>query len=53
VPPNLGYGEPDEAIALDVVAGAARPLPEAGRLVALSNSFGFGGHNAVLVLAVD
>jgi len=50
-PPNLGYDEPDPDIDLDVVAGSARALPDADELVALSNSFGFGGHNAVLCLA--
>jgi 3-oxoacyl-[acyl-carrier-protein] synthase II len=50
-PPNLGYDEPDADIELDVVAGSARALPDAEELVALSNSFGFGGHNAVLCLA--
>ena len=51
-PPTLGYGEPDEGLDLDYVPNAARPLtPRNGRPpVALSNSFGFGGHNAVLCL---
>ncbi|WP_233359553.1 beta-ketoacyl-[acyl-carrier-protein] synthase family protein [Streptomyces sp. GMY02] len=49
VPPTVGCAEVDEDIALDVVTGAPRPLPAAGDLV-LSNSFGFGGHNAVLAL---
>ncbi|MDF3297898.1 beta-ketoacyl-[acyl-carrier-protein] synthase family protein [Streptomyces tropicalis] len=49
VPPTVGCTEVDEEIALDVVTGAPRALPEDGDLV-LSNSFGFGGHNAVLAL---
>ncbi|MFF8941405.1 beta-ketoacyl-[acyl-carrier-protein] synthase family protein [Streptomyces sp. NPDC014864] len=49
VPPTVGCAEVDEEIALDVVTGAARRLPGDGDLV-LSNSFGFGGHNAVLAL---
>ena len=50
-PPTLGYEEPDEGLDLDYVPGAARPLQTRnGRPVALSNSFGFGGHNAVLCL---
>ncbi|QKW29398.1 beta-ketoacyl-[acyl-carrier-protein] synthase family protein [Streptomyces seoulensis] len=49
VPPTVGCAEVDEDIALDVVTGAPRPLPADGDLV-LSNSFGFGGHNAVLAL---
>ncbi|HZT67449.1 MAG TPA: beta-ketoacyl-ACP synthase II [Acidimicrobiales bacterium] len=47
IPPTSGYEEPDPAIPLDVVAGAPRAW-EPGP--ALSNSFGFGGHNGCLVL---
>jgi 3-oxoacyl-[acyl-carrier-protein] synthase II len=53
-PPTLGWEEPDEGLDLDYVPGSARPLERRasnGRAVGLSNSFGFGGHNAVLVLA--
>ncbi|MEY9814357.1 3-oxoacyl-(acyl-carrier-protein) synthase [Streptomyces albogriseolus] len=39
----------DDGIDLDVVRDGPRPLPDGGDLV-LSNSFGFGGHNAVLAL---
>jgi 3-oxoacyl-[acyl-carrier-protein] synthase II len=51
-PPTLGLVEPEEDLDLDYVPGAARPLQiDAGRpALALSNSFGFGGHNAVLCL---
>ncbi|MET8245758.1 beta-ketoacyl-[acyl-carrier-protein] synthase family protein [Streptomyces sp. NPDC005202] len=49
VPPTVGCTEVDEEIGLDVVTGAPRALPGDGDLV-LSNSFGFGGHNAVLAL---
>jgi 3-oxoacyl-[acyl-carrier-protein] synthase II len=51
-PPTLGLTEPDEGLDLDYVPGAARPLKPAGETpaLALSNSFGFGGHNAVLCL---
>jgi 3-oxoacyl-[acyl-carrier-protein] synthase II len=50
-PPTLNYEEPDEGLDLDYVPGAARPLAVNGAPpVAISNSFGFGGHNAVLVL---
>ncbi|MBC2868048.1 beta-ketoacyl-[acyl-carrier-protein] synthase family protein [Streptomyces mexicanus] len=49
VPPTIGCARVDEEIGLDVVTGAPRPLPADGDLV-LSNSFGFGGHNAVLAL---
>jgi 3-oxoacyl-[acyl-carrier-protein] synthase II len=51
-PPTLGFEERDEGLDLDYVPGEARPLPNGGRrLVGLSNSFGFGGHNAVLCIA--
>jgi 3-oxoacyl-[acyl-carrier-protein] synthase II len=51
IPPTLGYGEPDEGLDLDYVPDTARPLPNGGRrLIGISNSFGFGGHNAVLCL---
>lgn len=49
VPPTVGCAEVDESIDLDVVRTAPRVLPDDGDLV-LSNSFGFGGHNAVLAL---
>jgi 3-oxoacyl-[acyl-carrier-protein] synthase II len=47
IPPTAGYEEPDPEITIRVVHG--EPLswdPSA----ALSNSFGFGGHNGCLVL---
>jgi 3-oxoacyl-[acyl-carrier-protein] synthase II len=52
-PPTLGYGEPEEGLDLDYVPERARELPSRnGRaLVGLSNSFGFGGHNAVLCVS--
>jgi 3-oxoacyl-[acyl-carrier-protein] synthase II len=50
-PPTLNYEEPDPDLDLDYVPGSARALNGNGHgLVALSNSFGFGGHNAVVVL---
>jgi 3-oxoacyl-[acyl-carrier-protein] synthase II len=50
-PPTLNLEEPDEDLDLDYVPGRTRPLAVNGRApVALSNSFGFGGHNAVLVV---
>ena len=48
-PPTINLTDPDPEIPLDV-ATAPRPLPK-GELIALSNSFGFGGHNAVTVFA--
>ena len=55
-PPTLGYEQPDEGMDLDYVPGRARPLAPRRNghgpqpAVALSSSFGFGGHNAVLCL---
>ena len=46
VPPTINYESPDPACDLDYVPNTARRLPVK---IALSNSFGFGGHNAVLV----
>jgi 3-oxoacyl-[acyl-carrier-protein] synthase II len=56
-PPTLNYSEQDDGLDLDYVPDGPRPLAGANgngnghaRLVALSNSFGFGGHNVVLCL---
>jgi len=49
-PPTLGYEQPDTDLDLDYVPNSARSLPAEGRAIALSNSFGFGGHNATLCL---
>ena len=47
LPPNINYAEPDPAWVLDIVANAAR----AARVrCVVSNSFGFGGTNASVVL---
>ena len=50
-PPTLGYDEPDEGLDLDYVPGGPRAIGNGRAPVALSSSFGFGGHNAVLCLA--
>jgi 3-oxoacyl-[acyl-carrier-protein] synthase II len=44
-PPTINLDNQDPEIRLDV-ATAPRPLPS-GDILAISNSFGFGGHNAV------
>jgi 3-oxoacyl-[acyl-carrier-protein] synthase II len=50
-PPTLGYEVPEDGLDLDYVPQRARQLEiNGGPAVALSNSFGFGGHNAVLCL---
>jgi 3-oxoacyl-[acyl-carrier-protein] synthase II len=49
-PPTLHYEVPDEDLDLDYVACGPRPIgPNGSPRVAISNSFGFGGHNVVLV----
>jgi 3-oxoacyl-[acyl-carrier-protein] synthase II len=47
VPPTINLDNPDEGCDLDFVPHKARDLKVD---VAMSNSFGFGGHNATLVL---
>jgi 3-oxoacyl-[acyl-carrier-protein] synthase II len=46
VPPTINYEHPDPECDLDCVPNVARTVPVK---VALSNSMGFGGHNASLV----
>ncbi|WP_320195300.1 beta-ketoacyl-ACP synthase [Agrobacterium rosae] len=47
VPPTINYTNPDPTIALDVVPNVKR---DADVTAVLSNSFGFGGQNASLVM---
>ena len=50
-PPTLGLETPGEGLDLDYVPGSAKPLNIDGKpAIAISSSFGFGGHNAVLCL---
>ncbi|GAB2811084.1 beta-ketoacyl-[acyl-carrier-protein] synthase family protein [Streptomyces daliensis] len=48
VPPTANLDRTDPGMEIDTVRGAARPHRTG---LALSNSFGFGGHNAVLAVA--
>ena len=49
VPPTINLTDQDPEIPLDV-ATTPRALPD-GDVLAISNSFGFGGHNAVVAFA--
>jgi 3-oxoacyl-[acyl-carrier-protein] synthase II len=48
IPPTINYDVPDPAIPFDVVPNTAR---DARITTVMSNSFGFGGQNASLILA--
>jgi 3-oxoacyl-[acyl-carrier-protein] synthase II len=52
-PPTINITDLDEEADLDIVRDEPRKLPaetEHGPIVALNNSFGFGGHNVVLAV---
>jgi len=51
-PPTVGWEEREEGMDLDYVPDGPRRLEvNGGPAIAISNSFGFGGHNAVLCLS--
>jgi 3-oxoacyl-[acyl-carrier-protein] synthase II len=47
LPPTINYDEPDPACDLDYIPNESR---EADVRIGVSNSFGFGGHNACIVV---
>jgi 3-oxoacyl-[acyl-carrier-protein] synthase II len=47
IPPTINYETPDDGLDLDYVPNKARA---AEVNIAMSNSFGFGGHNACIIL---
>jgi 3-oxoacyl-[acyl-carrier-protein] synthase II len=48
LPPTINYEQPDPECDLDYVPNEARDAP--GATIGVSNSFGFGGHNASIVV---
>jgi len=47
VPPTINYATPDPECDLDYTPNIAKKMPIN---IAMSNSFGFGGHNAILIV---
>ncbi len=47
-PPTINIENLDDAVKVDVVRDLPRPLPS-GPIAAINDSFGFGGHNVVLI----
>jgi 3-oxoacyl-[acyl-carrier-protein] synthase II len=50
LPPTINYDNPDPTIELDTVPNVKRDKAVTG---VLSNSFGFGGQNACLVMTAE
>ena len=48
IPPTAGTTTPDPALDIDLVIGSARPWTPGP---AISNNFGFGGHNGSIIIA--
>lgn len=53
VPPTINLDDPEDDLRVTIAANKAVELPAQGRLAALNNSFGFGGHNVALALTND
>jgi 3-oxoacyl-[acyl-carrier-protein] synthase II len=49
LPPTINYEEPDPECDLDHIPNVPRDAPDA--TIGVSNSFGFGGHNASIVVS--
>ncbi len=49
-PPTINVTQPDPELEVDLVRDVPRALPS-GDVVAINNSFGFGGHNVALAFA--
>ncbi|RLP08891.1 beta-ketoacyl-ACP synthase II [Propionibacterium australiense] len=53
VPPTINLDDPEDDLRVTIAANTAAELPAEGRLAALNNSFGFGGHNVALAITND
>ncbi|MFV0253811.1 MAG: beta-ketoacyl-[acyl-carrier-protein] synthase family protein [Beutenbergiaceae bacterium] len=49
-PPTINVTQPEPGLPIDLARDSARGLP-AGDIAAFNNGFGFGGHNAALIIA--
>jgi 3-oxoacyl-(acyl-carrier-protein) synthase len=49
LPPTINYENPDPECDLDYVPNSSRYVSQVKRV--MSNSFGFGGHNATIILS--
>ncbi|MFV0406063.1 MAG: beta-ketoacyl-[acyl-carrier-protein] synthase family protein [Propioniciclava sp.] len=49
-PPTINLDEPEDDLPIQVAAKVKTPLPAAGDLAAINNSFGFGGHNVAIAV---
>ena len=53
VPPTINLDDPEDDLGVTIAANEAVGLPSEGRLAALNNSFGFGGHNVAVAVTND
>ncbi len=52
VPPTINLDDPED-LPIHIAAHRPHPLKREGRLAALNNSFGFGGHNVAVAITND